>query len=130
MSITKHGRISMVVNQSKTIKDLLKDPEVQSLIDWNIHPFEAVARYMEWGNNWSRGLDHAKSCNEEAMYFKINSLASPPKLLLVKHSHHLYSIIAEVEAPEDLIRKSIELDACKNASCGICDELRDWLRSQ
>ncbi len=95
-----------------------------------MHPYDAVALYMEWGNNWNRGLDHAKSCNEASAYFKIDATVKPPKLYLVYHSHDEYFIIAEIDAPQDLIDKSVEFFACKNRACGICDELRDWLRSQ
>jgi len=114
----------------RPIAEILKDREIASLMDWNLHPFEAVARYMEWGCNWSRGLDHAKSCSEEAAYFKINALQKPPKLVLVRHSHQECSVVSEVDAPQDLIDASVEYWACRNAACGITDELRDWLKRE
>ncbi len=61
----------------KNIRELMKDEQAASLIEWDLHPFDAVARYLEWGCNWSRGLDHAKACNEESVYFKINAMESP-----------------------------------------------------
>ncbi len=114
----------------KKIGELMKDREIQNLIDWDLHPFEAVTRYLEWGTNWSRGLDHAKSCNEEAAYFKINAIDKPARLLLVRQSHHDYAVISEVEAPQSLIDDSVEFYACKNAACGITDELRTWLKKE
>ncbi len=114
----------------KSIKEIVKDPHMLPLIEWDLHPFEAVARYLEWGSNWSRGLDHAKACNEECVYFKINAVEEPAKLLMVKQSHKNYEVIAEVEAPQELIDDSVKQFACKNAACGISDELKRWLRSE
>lgn len=114
----------------KNIRDLLQDKEIEKLIDWDLHPFDAVTRYLEWGTNWSRGLDHAKSCNEASVYFKINAVKKPATLVLVRQSHKDYEVISEVEAPQDLIDQSVEFFACKNAACGITEELRSWLKTE
>jgi len=108
----------------------MKDRNIAQLIDWDLHPFEAVTRYLEWGTNWSRGLDHAKACNEESAYFKINAIAKPAKLMLVRQSHRDYAVISEVEAPQDLIDESVRFFACKNAACGISEELKTWLKAE
>ncbi len=112
----------------KSIGELLKDKKVERLIDWELHPFDAVTRYLEWGTNWSRGLNHAKSCNEESVYFKINAIKKPARLMLVRQSHHDYEIISEVEAPQELIDDSVRFYACKNAACGLTEELKAWLK--
>jgi len=114
----------------KNIRELMKDRDVASLIEWDLHPFDAVARYLEWGNNWSRGLDHAKACNEESVYFKINAMEKPPKLLMVRQSHKDYEVVAEVQAPQELIDDSVKQFACKNAACGISEELKSWLKKE
>lgn len=100
------------------------------MLDWDLHPFEAVTRYLEWGTNWSRGLNHAKSCNEESAYFKIDAVSAPPKLLLVKQSHHDYEVLYQVDAPQELIDESVKEFACKNKACGLSEELRSWLKSE
>jgi hypothetical protein len=112
----------------KSIGELLKDRDVARLIDWDLHPFDAVTRYLEWGTNWSRGLNHAKSCNEESVYFKINAINKPARLVLVRQSHHDYEIISEVDAPQELIDDSVRFYACKNAACGLTEELKAWLK--
>jgi hypothetical protein len=84
----------------KKIGEILNDKEIERLIDWELHPFDAVTRYLEWGTNWSRGLNHAKSCNEESAYFKINAMSNPARLMLVRQSHKNYEIVSEVEAPQ------------------------------
>ncbi len=114
----------------KNIKEVMKDKDIARLVDWDLHPFDAVARYLEWGTNWSRGLDHAKSCNEEAVYFKINALKKPATLMMVRQSHNDYERLAEIEAPQYLIDDSVEFYACKNAACGITDELKSWLKTE
>ena len=114
----------------KKIADILRDKEIEKLIDWELHPFDAVTRYLEWGTNWSRGLNHAKSCNEESAYFKIDALGEPPRLMLVRQSHNNYEVISEVEAPQDLIDASVKHFACKNRACGINEELRQWLKKE
>jgi len=114
----------------KSIREIVKDRRMLPLIEWDLHPFEAVARYLEWGSNWSRGLDHAKACNEECVYFKINAIEKPAKLLMVRQSHKNYEIISEVEAPQELIDDSVKQFACRNAACGISEELKRWLRSE
>ena len=112
------------------IRKILEDRAIARLVDWDLHPFDAVARYLEWGCNWSRGLDHAKSCNEESAYFKINAVKTPAILVLVRQSSKDYQLISEVEAPQDLVDKSVELYGCRNAACGISEELRSWLKKE
>jgi hypothetical protein len=114
----------------KSVKDLLANRQIERIIDWDLHPFEAVSLYLEWGSNWSRGLSHAKSCNEESAYFKIDARNKPARLLLVRQSHKDYEVISQVDAPQELIDSSVDYFACKNAACGITDELRAWLRSE
>ncbi len=112
------------------IGDILADRNIAMMIDWDLHPFEAVTRYLEWGTNWSRGLNHAKACNEESAYFKIDAVSAPAKLLLVKQSHHDYEVLYEVDAPQDLIDESVKEFACKNKACGISEGLRTWLKTE
>jgi hypothetical protein len=114
----------------KQIGEITQDPKIAALIDWELHPYDAVARYLEWGCNWSRGLDHAKSCNEESAYFKINAIREPAALMLVRQSHDEYEVLSEIEAPQELIDRSVEFYACKNAACGITEELRSWLKKE
>jgi hypothetical protein len=114
----------------KSIRDVLKDRNIARLVDWDLHPFDAVTRYLEWGTNWSRGLDHAKSCNEESVYFKINATKKPARLVIVRQSHKDYEIISEVEAPQDLVDESVNFFACKNAACGLTEELKSWLKAE
>jgi hypothetical protein len=114
----------------KNIRDILKDRNVAKLVDWDLHPFDAVTRYLEWGTNWSRGLDHAKSCNEESVYFKINAIKKPARLVIVRQSHKDYEVISEVEAPQNLVDDSVSFFACKNAACGITEELKSWLKAE
>jgi hypothetical protein len=114
----------------RRIREILEDRKIAGLLDWDLHPFDAVARYMEWGTNWSRGLDHAKSCNEESAYFKINAVKDPARLVLVRQSHKDYQVLAEIEAPQHLIDDSVRFYACKNAACGITEELRAWLKTE
>lgn len=114
----------------KSIRELMQDKNVAKLIDWELHPFDAVTRYLEWGTNWSRGLDHAKSCNEESVYFKIDATKSPAKLMIVRQSHNDYEVLSEVQAPQELIDGSVEFYACKNRACGLTEELRTWLKAE
>lgn len=114
----------------KNIRDILKDRNIEKLVDWDLHPFDAVTRYLEWGTNWSRGLDHAKSCNEESVYFKINATKKPARLVIVRQSHKDYEILSEVEAPQDLVDESVDFFACKNAACGLTEELKSWLKAE
>ncbi len=114
----------------KKIADIVADRNIAMMLDWDLHPFEAVTRYLEWGTNWSRGLNHAKSCNEESAYFKIDAVSAPPKLLLVKQSHHDYEVLYQVDAPQELIDESVKEFACKNKACGLSEELRSWLKSE
>lgn len=114
----------------KNIRDIVQDRDIARLIDWDLQPFDAVTRYLEWGTNWSRGLNHAKSCNEESVYFKINAVKKPARLVMVRQSHKDYEILSEVEAPQELIDEAVEAFACKNAACGLTDELRSWLKKE
>lgn len=114
----------------RKIGDILQDRKIARIMDWDLHPFDAVTRYLEWGCNWSRGLDHAKSCNEESAYFKINAIQKPATLMLVRQSGKDYQIISEVEAPQRLIDESVDFYGCKNAACGLTEELKSWLKRE
>lgn len=114
----------------RSIKELAQDRNISRILDWELHPFDAVARYLEWGNNWSRGLDHARSCGEESAYFKINATKSPAALVLVRQSHKEYEVISEVEAPQELIDESVDHFGCRNAACGLAESLKDWLKRE
>jgi hypothetical protein len=114
----------------KNIREILKDKEIERLIDWDLHPFDAVTRYLEWGTNWSRGINHAKSCNEESAYFKIYADSNPAQLMLVRQSHNSYEVVSEVAAPQNLIDDSVKHFACKNRACGITEDLKSWLKAE
>ncbi len=114
----------------KSIREIMQDRDVASLIDWDLHPFDAVTRYLEWGTNWSRGLDHAKSCNEESVYFKIDATKKPAKLMIVRQSHKDYRVLSEVQAPQELIDASVAFFGCKNRACGLTEELKNWLKTE
>lgn len=114
----------------KNIQEVMRNREIARLIDWDLHPFDAVTRYLEWGTNWSRGLSHAKSCNEESVYFKINAIRTPARLVMVRQSHSNYEILDEIEAPQELIDESVKEFACKNAACGLSQGLRKWLQAE
>lgn len=122
--------INCILPSMKTIQELISNKDIARLIDWELQPFDAVCQYLEWGNNWNRGLNHAKSCNEESIYFKINAVKKPARLMIVKQSHKDYEIIDEVEAPQELIDASVDFFACNNAACGVIDELRKWLKEE
>ena len=111
------------------LKDVLKTPGLYGIIDFDLDPFTAVARYQEWGSNWSRGLDHAKACSEEAAYFKIDARQRPPEVILVKQSHKEYSIIGVIDVPKHMVQSAVHQSGCKNAACGITEEIRSWLKS-
>jgi hypothetical protein len=128
--LTSPTLIGKLEKSMKKIAELMKDRHIARIIDWDLHPFDAVTRYLEWGTNWSRGLDHAKACGEESAYFKINAINKPAKLVLVRQSHHDYEVISEVEAPQELIDESVEQFACRNAACGISERLRSWLKTE
>ena len=49
---------------------------------------------------------------------------------MVKQSHKDYEILAEVEAPQPLIDDSVKQFACRNAACGISDELKSVAEDQ
>ena len=114
----------------KNISEIIKNREIADMIDWELHPYDAVTRYLEWGNNWSRGLDHAKACNEESAYFKIDASKKPARLLIVRQSHHDYEIISEINAPQELIDQSVQHFACNDATCGLTEDLRQWLKKE
>ena len=42
----------------------------------------------------------------------------------------LAEIVAEVQAPQELIDDSVKQFACKNAACGISEELKSWLKKE
>ena len=70
------------------------------LLGCDLQPLDAVVgKLLEWVCNLSQGLEHPRSCNEESMYFKINAIQNPEKLVRLRQSSRHDQIISQADAP-------------------------------
>ena len=111
------------------IDELRERRELINRIDWGMTPEKAVDVYLEWGAGWTRGNEFARSGEEESIYFVIYDWEEPPRVTLLRRNSKEVEELAKLEAPEGLIRASIE-DAGRRPGVGVYPlnrALKEWL---
>lgn len=111
------------------IDELRERRELVNRIDWGMTPEKAVDMYLEWGAGWTRGNEFARSGEEESIYFVIYDWEEPPRVTLLRRNSKEVEELAKLEAPEELIRASID-DAGRRPGVGVYPlnrGLKEWL---
>ena len=90
------------------VKELKSHRDLVHRIDWTITPEKAVDMYLEWGAGWTRGNEFVRSDSDESLYFVIYDWERPPKVTLLRRNSKEVEEIAKIEAPENLIKASID----------------------
>lgn len=69
-------------------------PFVSCPIDWEMTPEDAVAIYLEWGNNWG---DHRAIAvkDDESFYFVIDTWEQEPIIRLIRRTFEDVDVLAE-----------------------------------
>lgn len=94
-------------------------------IDWEMTPEYTFGTFESWG-----GKERLRNNNELFYYFFIDGWGETPKLCLMERAVKHARILAEILAPEDMVRRCVQ-DQGKVAhferTFAINQELKDWL---
>ena len=94
-------------------------------IDWEMSPEYTFGTFESWG-----GKERIRSKNERTYYFFIDGWEDPPRLCLMERGIKHARIVAEILAPEDMVRRCVAGHgkvAFFERTYGINEELKDWL---
>ena len=112
------------------LEELKTHREIIDEIDLDMTPEKAVETYLEWGTGWSRKNDFVRYAGQESFYFVIYDWEDPLRVTLLRRNTGGVDEIAWIEAPPELIRRSIE-DAGRKPGVGVYapnESLKEWLR--
>ena len=113
-----------------TLEELRKRRDIVREIDWDMTPEEAVVRYLEWGNNWSRGRSMVRSRNDVAYYFVVNTWDEPARIYLVERNSDAARELAAVDMPEALRDSFRKKAPIRKGVYAIDREIREWLEKK
>ncbi len=101
------------------------DLAITSTIDWEMTPEYTFGTFESWG-----GKERVRSKSERIYYFFIDNWGDSPKLCLMERGIKHARVVAEILAPEDLVRDCVDSQgkvALFERSFAIDKALRDWL---
>lgn len=101
-------------------------------IDWEMEPADAVALYLEWGNNGYGGSyeNRVKSISDVSNYFVVYNWEGGPKVCLVRRDMQGAEDLACLRPPEKLRESFIEEVGGNNGVYPINDQIRSWLETE
>lgn len=100
-------------------------------IDWDLSPEDAVALYLEWGNNnWHAEHPPVRSRDDVALYFVVDTWEKEPVIRLVQRNSEQAEDLAVFPLPPDLRRAFLEEYGGLKGIFEPSPAIKDWLRSQ
>ncbi|MEJ5243457.1 MAG: DVU0772 family protein [Desulfomicrobiaceae bacterium] len=112
------------MGQLRRFKDLV--------IDWEMTPEDAVALYLEWGNNGYRGgyQNAVRSKTDHSNYFVVNTWKTPPTVTLVRRNSDGAEELVELPLPESLARDFVTSVHGHKGVYGVNEPIRQWLERE
>lgn len=101
------------------------DLAVASTIDWEMTPEYTFGTFESWG-----GKERVRSQAERIYYFFIDNWGDSPKLCLMERGIKHARVVAEILAPEELVRNCVDKQgkvAFFERSFAIDKTLQEWL---
>lgn len=101
------------------------DLEITSTIDWEMTPEYTFGTFESWG-----GKERVRSNRERIYYFFIDNWDDSPKLCLMERGIKHARVVAEILAPEDLVRNCVSKQGKSSLfekSFAINSEIKEWL---
>jgi len=98
---------------------------VTSTIDWEMTPEYTFGTFESWG-----GKERIRSANERVYYFFIDNWGDNPKLCLMERGIKHARVVAEILAPEDMVRECVAgqgQSSLFEKSFAIDKVLKQWL---
>jgi hypothetical protein len=112
------------MGQLRAFKDLI--------IDWEMTPEDAVAIYLEWGNNGYRGgYQYAvKGKEDHSHYFVVNTWDEKPKVTLLYRNSDGADELAVLPLPEKLADKFMKGVYNHKGIYPVNADVKQWLESE
>lgn len=103
-----------------------------TVIDWEMTPEDAVALYLEWGNNGYRGgyQNAVRSKDDTSYYFIVDTWKKDLKVHFIRRNSDGADYLAELDLPPDIARNFLEEVGHNKGVYGVNHEVRDWLENQ
>ncbi len=99
--------------------------KVISPIDWEMSPDLTFGTFESWG-----GRERVRDNDERVYYFFVDNWGEEPKLCLMERGVKHAKIMAEITAPQEIIKKCVKErghSAIFEKSYAINDQLKEWL---
>jgi len=99
--------------------------KVISSIDWEMSPDLTFGTFESWG-----GRERVRDNDERVYYFFVDNWGEEPKLCLMERGVKHAKIMADITAPQEIIKKCVEErghSAIFEKSYAINDQLKEWL---
>jgi hypothetical protein len=96
-----------------------------TVVDWEMTPEYTFGTFESWG-----GKERVRSSKERIYYFFIDAWGKEPKLCLMERGIKYASVVAEILAPPELLRRCVEKQgkvAHFERTIAIDEELKQWL---
>ena len=112
------------MGQLRAFKDLI--------IDWEMTPEDAVAIYLEWGNNGYRGgyQNAVKGKEDFSHYFVINTWNETPTATLLYRNSDGADELAVLPLPDKLAKRFLNGVYHHKGVYPVNDEVRQWLEKE
>lgn len=99
--------------------------KVISPIDWEMNPDISFGTFESWG-----GRERVRNNNECVYYFFVDNWGEEPKLCLMERAVKHAKIMAEIKAPQSIIRQCVRgqgRSSIFEKSYAINDTIKEWL---
>lgn len=112
------------MGQLRAFKDLT--------IDWEMTPEDAVALYLEWGNNGYRGgyRNVVRSKEDHSHYFVINTWDERPTVTLLFRNSDGADELAVLPLPDTLAKTFLRTVHHHKGVYPVNDDVRHWLERE
>jgi hypothetical protein len=102
------------------------------LIDWEMTPEDAVAIYLEWGNNGYRGgyQNAVKGKEDHSHYFVVNTWGERPTVTLVYRNSDGAKELAMLPLPDPLAGSFMKDVYHHKGVYPVNAEVREWLEAE
>jgi len=101
-------------------------------IDWDMTPEDAVALYLEWGNNGYGGgyQNRVTSKNDFSNYFVVYTWDENPKAFLIRRNSDGAQELAELDLPPELGRKFLAHVGNNKGVYPPNEDVKTWLKRE
>jgi hypothetical protein len=122
IDIEEHG-IKMNLQALKQRGDILEQ------IDWDLTPQEAVEMFDHRARGLERRLQ-VRDPRHKSYFFCVDNWGARPRLVLKERSVKEARVIAEIQAPDDLLDDCVDQYGNRKGLYPLTQELKRWLRGQ